>query len=207
MYFLYFHLFTIICILLLVWGFAKPSRVYQYPFFMGVTFFAFMRPQMVALSNDLLFTQPSALARTFFMACLCIAMCWFGYKLGPNQKLMEIFDHSISDQKLFNAAILLTAVGYFFNILLSRTTIQTSDNSNWTGPATILLFFSQVLYPGFAIFLLLVLKKFTVKKLVFTLIAGYPLFLPVITAGRRQPAMTLMAIIGLSFWYMRRLRC
>jgi hypothetical protein len=93
--------------------------------------------------------------------------------------------------------------GLVFNFLLSQTTPDIAANGNWTGPATIYLFFAQVSNIAFGIFTLKVLKRPNVINFTCAVISGYPLYNEVLL-GRRQPTMTFVIIIGLSLWLVHR---
>ncbi|MBE9166973.1 hypothetical protein IQ238_05285 [Pleurocapsales cyanobacterium LEGE 06147] len=201
---LYLWLFISTCFGLLAWGIIRLERIYQYPFFMGATFVSFVLPQAIALYNNPGIVTQTALARVLLMSCLCAAMCWLGYQLPPNPQWLKKLNISLDERKLFRAGIALMILGYFFNFLLSITNIQTAANSNWTGPATIYVFFAQVIYIAFAIFLLQTLKYPTAKNIIYTILASIPLLSTIISAGRRQPTIIFLVIIGLSFWYARR---
>jgi hypothetical protein len=193
------NLFTVICLSLLVWGVIRTERVYQYPFFLGSMFTSFLLPQAFALVNNPKGVSPEALERVLLYCCLCAAACLIGYESKPNLGWLAKLNIAIDERKLFTAGLALAALGYLFNFLLARTVVQIAANGNWTGPATIYLYFAQVVNISFAIFILQSLKKPNLLNLTCTVIAGFPLF-QAILQGRRQPTMTLAIIIGLSFW-------
>lgn len=201
---IYLAMLIIICLGLLSWGLIRLERVYQYPFFMGSIFISFLLPQAFALIKNPGQVSQHALERVLLVSCLCAATCWIGYKIQPNKKWLAKLDIPIDESKLFRAGIALMAMGYFFNFLLSRTTIQTAANGNWTGPATIYIFLAQVIYIAFAIFILQTLKRPNAINLLCTALAAVPLVQTVVLYGRRQPTMTLLEIVGLSFWLVRR---
>ncbi|MEH2374715.1 hypothetical protein [Nostoc sp.] len=199
----YRYLLIIICICLLGWGVIRIERIYQYPFFMGSMFISFLLPQVFALINHPGLVSQDALERVLLMSCLCAAACWIGYIIKPNTKWLKKLDVMIDQRKLFRAGIALMFQGYLFNFLLSITTIQRSDVGTWTGPATIYVFFAQVINIAFGIFLLQTLKHPKVINLILTIIAGWPVVQPIFQ-GRRQPTMTFIIIVGLSFWLVLR---
>ena len=200
----YFSLFLIISLCLLGWGLMRLERAYQYPFFMGATFLIFIVPQAFALINNQGEVSDRALARVFLMACLCAAMCWVGYQFTPDSKLITKLNIEIDEQKLLQAGVALMVIGHFFNFLLSRITIETSFNGNWSGRATIYVFFTKVLYIAFAIFLRQTLKTPKLKYILCTLITAYPILSSILISGRRQNTITFVLIIGISLWFVKR---
>lgn len=200
---IYLNLLILICFCLLVWGIIRPERVYQYPFFMGMIFISFLVPQAFALTKNPGQVSQVALERVLLVSSTCAAACWIGYKLKPNKKWLVKLNITLDERKLFKAGIALMVMGYFFLFLINNTTAQIAANGNWTGPVTIYLFFYQVIYIAFGIFIFQTLKRPSVSNLIFTAITSVPLIQTVIVYGRRQPTMTLFVIIGVSFFIVR----
>jgi hypothetical protein len=199
----YRNLLVIICLGLLVWGVIRIERIYQYPFFMGCMFLSFILPQAFALIANPGSVSPEALDNVLLVSSICAAACWVGYQIKPNTKWLKTLDIATDDRKLFIAGITLMAQAWFFNFVLSRTTVQIAANYNWTGPGTIYLFFIQAGNIAFGIFLLQALKRPQFLNIICTLISGWPLFSTVL-AGRRQPTMTFAIIIGISLFLVHR---
>ena len=199
----YLNLLVIVCLGLLGWGLIRIERIYQYPFFMGAIFTSFLLPQAFALVDNPGLLDQKSLERVLLMSSLCAVACWVGYQGKPNLKLLAKLQVDVDTNKLFRGAIFLLFMGYFFNFLLDNTTAQVAENGGWTGPATIFLFFSQTAYISFSIFLLETLKKPSIQNMIFTLLGGW-IPLQTVLAGRRQPTMTFVIIIGLSFFLIRR---
>ena len=200
---LYLYLFILICSGLIFWGMVRLERVYQYPFFMGAIFVTFLIPQVFALHNNPGAVSQTALSRVFLMSCLCAGMCWLGYQINPNKNWLTKLNIPLENHKLFRMGIILLVIGYVFQILLWTTEIQTAANGNWTGKATIYLFFTRIIYISLVIFLLELINNPSVKNFFFTSLAIVVPFLTILE-GRRQPTMTFLIIIGLSFWFVKR---
>ncbi|BAZ10110.1 hypothetical protein NIES4071_19240 [Calothrix sp. NIES-4071] len=200
---IYRNLFIIICLSLLVWGVIRIDRIYQYPFFMGSIFTSFLLPQVFSLIANPSQVSTEALERVIFISCLCASACWIGYQFKPNKIWLKKLNIIIDDRKLFRAGIALMAEAWFFNFLLSRITIQLAANGNWTGPATIFIFFVQAGNIAFAIFLLQTLKRPNFINFTCTALSGWPILQDVLN-GRRQPTMTFIIIIGLSLFLIYR---
>lgn len=196
---IYFDLLIVICFGLFSWGIIRIERIYQYPFFMGLIFISFLVPQGFAIINNPGGVSQNALERVFFVSCLCAVACWLGYEKKPNSQWLAKLDIKLDEKKLSQIGIFFTAQGHFFGFLLSRLQIQTASNGNWQGPATIYLFFAQVIYIAFAIFLLQTLKKPNIFNFICLAISGWPL-IETVLEGRRQPTMTFIIIVGFSLW-------
>ncbi|BAY94744.1 MULTISPECIES: hypothetical protein [unclassified Tolypothrix] len=200
----YRNILVCICLGLLIWGVIRIERIYQYPFFMGCMFLSFILPQAFALiANPGTGVSPTVLENVLLVSSICAASCWIGYQMKPNKKLLQLLNIETDERKLFIGGIMLMAEAWFFNFLLSRTTVQVAENYNWTGPATIYLFFIQAGNIAFGIFLLQALKRPRFLNIIFTVISGWPLFNSVLI-GRRQPTMTFAIIIGISLFLIYR---
>ncbi|MEB3310428.1 MAG: hypothetical protein VKJ02_09355 [Snowella sp.] len=201
---IYRSLLILICMSLLVWGLIRIERIYQYPFFMGAIFVSFLIPQTASLIANPGLLNQDALARVLLMSCLCAIACWIGYQGKPNQKFINHFNINLNETKLFQIALILTFLGYFFNYLIDQSDIQRSDtNGNWTGEATIYYFFAQVIYIAFSVFLLRAIRYPSMLNIILASTAGW-IPLQTVLGGRRQPTMTFVIIVGLSFWLVRR---
>ncbi|SRR5579883_38890 len=200
----YRDLLVIICLGLLGWGVVRVERIYQYPFFMGSMFVAFIVPQAFSLISNPKQVSPEALERVLFVSCLCAAACWIGYRMKPNPKWLAKLNIIVDESKMLKAGIALMANGLFFNFLLSRTTPDVAANGNWTGPATIYICFAQTATLAFGIFLLQAFKKPNIINFLWVVVSGWPL-LGSVLIGRRQPTMTFLITIGLSLFWIRRL--
>lgn len=139
------------------------------------------------------------------MSCLCAIACWIGYENKVNRSWVNKLNIPIDHKKLRFAATVLMAQGLLFNFLLSRTTINMANNGNWTGIATIYLFFAQTINIAFAIFCLQALKRPTLPNILLTVVSALPLIGELI-GGRRQPTLTFIIILGLSLWLIKRVR-
>jgi hypothetical protein len=203
---IYRNLLVIVCLGLLGWGLIRIERIYQYPFFMGVIFISFLVPQAFALVDNPGKLDQESLERVLLMSSLCAAACWIGYQGKPNTKWLTKFHIDYDEKKLFQSAIFLTCIGYLCNFLIRTDTSSKSlggSGGALTGPSTIYIFFGQVIYIAFSIFLLEMMKKPSIQNIIFTLLTGW-IPLQTVLAGRRQPTMTFAIIVGLCFWLIRR---
>ncbi|MBW4550081.1 MAG: oligosaccharide repeat unit polymerase [Aphanocapsa sp. GSE-SYN-MK-11-07L] len=200
----YLDVLVLSCLALLSWGLVHVERVYQYPFFMGSVFTSFILPQAFSLVSNPGPVTPDALERVLIVSCLCVAACWVGYTRKPNLKWLIKLDIPIDQQKLFRAGLVLMVQGLFFNYLLSNAVSDLEPGAQWSGPATIYLFFSQTINIAFAIFLLQMLKHPKLVNITLTIISGFPLINSVL-GGRRTPTITLLVIVGISLFMVRKI--
>lgn len=201
----YLFLFITICIAIVGWSIVRLERIYQFPFFMVSTFLSFILPQAIAIvDNPGIAVTDTALERMLIYSCLCVAMCWLGYQFSPNENRLNSLNIEIDEHKLFKAGLILLIIGLGCSFALSRITIQTGANGNWTGPATILAFFGGVLNIALPLFLLRTLKKPSFINIVLTAITAFPILQAIILAGRRQPTVAFLITIGLCLFIGKR---
>ena len=186
----------------------RLERVYQYPFFMAAIFVSFILPQANSLVNNSSssgFLSPSALEKVLLYSCMCAIMCWIGYQqFQPKEKLLSKLDIFLDDRKLLQAGFVLLSIGHLCNFLLSKITIERSAvNGNWTGPATILYFFSTFIFVALPIFLLHTLRHPNFINITMTVLAAAPILKVIIVDGRRQPTVTFLITVGMAFFLVK----
>jgi hypothetical protein len=196
--------FTLICLGLLGWGITRSERAYQYPFISGFILCSFLLPQAYALIENPGAIPQVAVTKVLVVSCLCASACWWGYQIKPQRQVILALNIKLDDHRLFQAGLACMLIGNFAAFMLTRIAIQTADNGNWTGVATIYFFFLQTAIIGFTIFLIKCLKKRSYLNLFCMITSSIPL-IQMVLAGRRQPTMTLAIIIGLSLFLVHRM--
>jgi hypothetical protein len=200
----YLDILILVCLGLLVWGVVRSERAYQYPFIAGFMFCSFLLPQAYALVQNPGVAPQIAVTKVLVASCLCASACWWGYQIKPQRQVILALNIRLDDHRLFQAGLVCMLIGNFANFMLNRISIQTAENGNWTGIATIYFFFLQTAFIAFTIFLIKSLKKISYANLVCLIISGSPL-IQMVLGGRRQPTMTLAIVIGLSVFLVHRM--
>jgi hypothetical protein len=196
--------FITTCLMLLLWGLMRPERIYQYPFLMGAMFSSFLIPQAVALVANPGGAAQTAIDKALIMAILCAVMCWFGYQFKPRASFIQRLSFAIEPHRFFQAGIVLTLVSFISNLALSRIQIDATEVGTWTGPATILYFFGNLRFIGFAIFFSIMLKQPKLSNIFITILSSYPIIEIITVWGRRTPVMIFLVTIGVTLFYVKR---
>src|SRR6266550_5446693 len=158
---------------LALWTVAiKPERIYEFPYFMAAVFAVFIVPQAISLIRFPGEARPEWVANVFLMSCLCFAMCWLGYRLQPIRSVQQWLAQPVNLDRLFQGGLVFIGTSLFFNHLLSQMTDEEKGGSMWTGPSTIYLFFSNLIYPAFAICLFTALRVRSLLAWAATVIAA-----------------------------------
>lgn len=198
----YLWAFIAICFGLLAWGLKRPTRVYEYPFFMSGIFIAFIAPQAFPLISNPGNLPPEAIERILLMSCLCAAMCWVGYQFKPNDKLIKKLDIPVNRTKLLHGGVAFVIIGYFFTFLvMSLSDITVAEGGGWTGIATVYVFFTSLAYVGFTMVFMHALRSPSVVNIVLTIFASVIPMYSIIAGGRRQPAATFIVAAGLTLYF------
>jgi hypothetical protein len=201
----YLFVFISICMAIIGWSVISLERIYQFPFFMVSVFLSFVLPQAIAIVKEPgVFVSKSALDRMLIYTCLCVAMCWIGYQYVPNDKWLKKLNIAMDEDKLFKAGIILLIIGQACTFAISRITIQSDASGNWTGPATILGFFSGTLSIALPFFLLRTLKNPSLINIALTAISALPTLGAIILYGRRQPTIAFLVTVGLCLFTVKR---
>ena len=206
---IYYYCFILICIGMLGWGLIRLERVYQYPFFMAAIFVSFILPQAATLiekQTTVSNITDGGLEKVMLYACMCAAMCWLGYqRYQPQEKWLSKLDIDLNKNKLFQIGCLFLLIGCTCQFLLTKIEIQRSAiNNSWTGPATILAFFSGFLVVALPIFLLSALMKPNFINIAMTIVSAAPIMLTIIVSGRRTPTITLLITIGIAYYLTKK---
>ena len=171
---------------------------------MGSIFSIFILPQAFALLNNPAQASQEAIARFLLMSCLCTAMCWFGYRLPPNKKLITKLDISFDNQKFLQVGIIFVIISYIFTFLLYQLNGLDLYTRYWTGIATIYNLFTGLIYPGLTIILISTFQRPSLSKIILILWAMIIPLQTIIIFGRREPTAILILTIGLSMYFTRR---
>ncbi|MDG2990410.1 hypothetical protein L3556_05605 [Candidatus Synechococcus calcipolaris G9] len=206
MFNIFLILLFLVCILLLAWGTYRRERSYEFPFFMGGIFLAFLLPQAFLLAVNPLQAPPAAVDRILLFSALCGAMCWVGYQWPIQKKYIRFLSIPLDEKRLFQVGFIYVALGYLFTYLLIRSDIQVAAiGAGWTGEATIYHFLSGIGLVGLPIILYFTCKRPSVVMITFSVIAALPTLADILLAGRRQETFTLAIILGVSLFYWRRI--
>ena len=192
------------CLCLTFWGMRKPERIYQYPFLVAAIFIAFLMPQAFSLTQNLGVVSAASVESMLIVCCLCLWMSLLFYRIRPNPKIIKRLNRPSDDKKLFQAGMAFACISFASSLLLSRISITTNVYGNWTGPATILYFFGNLRYIALAIFLNSFLRKPSIQRFFWVMVGLVPTLETVLLYGRRTPTFTLLALVGLSLLFVKR---
>lgn len=197
-------IFVLLASFILAKGFVKPRRFLEFPYFMAVTFVVFIFPQVISLKRFPGATPLESLTPVMIMTNLCLACCYFGYLLPPSKWIAKHGSIPVKLDRLFQVGMIFILVSMVFTYMISRMTVEETGGSTWTGRVTIYHFFSQLVYPGFAISLFTALTRKNSLAWIFTFVAAANPVIAIVYSGRRESAALFILTIGLTLFFHRR---
>ncbi len=198
-----FVVFVGLCLLLLLPGIRDTRRVYEFPFFMGVTFLGFMGPHIYAIVQRNVPMPEEIAVRGLTMTCLCVFCCWVGYNIRPSPIVLSKLQFPTSDRRLFHVGAAFALVSTYFFVMVRLHPGATG--SQWTGSVLRYLFFVGLSAPALAICLYFALRKRRLSTLLFLGIAVLaPLY--AVYIGRRGITFLFLVTIGFALYYVRNFR-
>lgn len=190
------------CALILAWGLKQRERYLQFPILAAAVFMGWLMPQFLGLTKwDA--QPPGALNKTVLMAIFCLGAAHWGYV--KNKKPARLFEWTFNRRKLLKGSAILSLTGAFFFFKVSELAPEANAafGGAWTGIITIYVFFSQMLTVGFAIVLILHLRRPTLGT---WLILGFGLVFylhRVVIGGRRAAMAELFFVTLFALWFNR----
>ena len=201
----YLVLLSLLLVGVLAYALMAPQRIYEYPYFMAAAFAAFILPQAYSLVQFPYGTRPGAVDAVLLMSLLSVLACIFGYRAPANRWILKKMQVTVDDRKLFRWGVFFVLCGFFFMALISQMTEEERGGSQWTGRATIYLFFSSLSYPGLAICLRQAIKDRRDTTAWFWTIAGSAI--PLVSCvfyARREPMALLATTIAMTVYFQNR---
>jgi len=196
----FFFPFAITCILLVGAAVVRPRVFYEFPYFMGAAFSAFILPQAYSLyRND---WGGIYLRMTLLMCFLCLVCCWLGYRHRPHPALLSKLCVPIDLGRFLHGGIVLVLIGWYFTYKFG-TLPEEELSSRLTGIATIYLFFGGLVSPGFAICFYCALKRGWIMAWIAALAAAVIPIQAGLFYARRQSTVLFLMSVGLAIFFIK----
>jgi len=183
---------------LVVEGFGRKGKIYQFPFLAGVMALTFVLPQLPGLANDSFLPQ-GAYTKTMIMTILCMVALRLGW--ASTSKPAEIFRWTFSERKLLIVAAVLSLAGSYFYIKLSHLPGDLVIGVQMSGISVVYIFFARLLTYGLVIAVMCFVRR---PSVVAALLIAFDLifyFDRIVVTGKRGEAMELILIFCLAVWF------
>ncbi|MER3433510.1 MAG: hypothetical protein C4288_08770 [Leptolyngbya sp. ERB_1_1] len=202
---IYVAMIILLCIAGIGWGVDRPSRIYQFPFVMSGIFIAFLVPQAISLCLNPILPSRRALERVLLMSVLCLIMCLLSQATPKAPKLLKALNFNVNQKKLFQGGLALAILGFVFSRLALGTEITLNARGQLTGLRTIYSTLAYLSVPGFAILLLITLKRPNWTNIAATFFACYIPIYRIVQFGRRETIAAFILTIALALFFHRRI--
>jgi hypothetical protein len=199
----YFSFFISLLLWGIVYSINKPDRFFQFPALMTLAFGSFVLPQAISLIQFPGLVSEKAIEQILLMICLCLGSSFFFYKGKPSRLIIKLMLQPLNYRRLFHIGLFFIAVAYFFQASLGSIEVKFAATGGMTGAGTILLFFQQLIYPGFAICLFSAIRKPSFLNIFASIIGSIPL-IQTIVIGRREGTAMVCLILACAFFYERK---
>ena len=196
----FFLPFALVCLALVVPAVARPRLIYEFPYFMGAAFTAFILPQAYVLSRNE--WGGIYLRMTLLMCFLCVTFCWLGYQRRAHPALLERLNIPIDTGRFLAGGITLVLIGAYFMHQFA-TVPEQEDTPGMTGIGTVYLFFGGLVYPGFAICFYCALKQGWIIAWVASALAAVIPMQAAVFYGRREPTVLFLMSVGLGIFFIK----
>jgi hypothetical protein len=199
----YFVLFLLLLVASFLATVRSRQSMFEFPALMGFAFAAFILPQAVSLVRFPGAVEMRAVESVLLMSCLCLGACVLGYRLSPSTRLIHWATQVVEIRRLFHVGVAFVAMSYLFHWALLSTDVQFTEAGGMTGRSTVLLFFQQLCYPGFAICLFCAIRRPSLMAVLAALCGLWPL-LQAVLLGRREGTASLVLIVLLALFFERK---
>lgn len=195
-------LLTFECLLIFSWGLRQRERFLQFPILAAAVFLGWVTPQFLGLTK-FYGLPPGALDKAVLMAIFCLGAAHWGFI--QNSQPAKMFRWSFNRRKLLISSAILSLLGAFFFFKVGQLAAEANASTGgWTGPITIYVFFAHMLTVGFAIALILHVRR---PSLGTWLVLGIGLLFyleRIFIAGRREDMIDLFLMAVYVLWFNRR---
>lgn len=186
--------------MVLAYGLRNQAGYLKTPTLVSILYLAWFLPQLSGVSSDA--TVPSSgYHRLVVMMALSLIAFWLGW-YWKSDRVQPAAEVDVT--RIIPPALVLTLFSVAINLLLARYRSEWSGGQQWSGPITIVAFFSQIRDVALVLSLLLVLKRPTPLTIVM-LAVNLAVTLPIaFTFLRRAEMIGLGAAILCTYWFVQR---
>jgi hypothetical protein len=175
---------TLSSVIVLLRQFALRGGYVSLPFLTALMFLIWYLPQAWILFGQEA-VLPESLARLFFMSLLCFWALVFGWRRGLRRKLRFAKPLELPVKRLLVPVSVITLFAIAMHALINLQPAEVRAMSQWSGPITILYFFSSVSVVSMALSTAMIMKRLrALTVLLFAL--NLSIYLPLIAIYFRR---------------------
>jgi hypothetical protein len=190
---------------------ARYGGTAEYPFWVSLLYLGWLCPQYFALTLDQSLPD-GALFQVGLIAILSLLGILVGWNVGssPSSESRSfnlgpsLREAPSTRRQMLTATSALTVLGLIMQVLLRTMDPGDLANSQWTGPITIVAFFSQSTTAAFAMSLLIYFASRNRKAMMLGAINLLVITPSIVIYFRRGTAANVLLALMLSLWFTRR---
>jgi hypothetical protein len=160
----------------------RPGGCLRYPFLCGALYLTWIVPNLVGLSGDVT-TPEGGFTWLAIMVVLCLAASLVGWRVGAGRQSSSRATAAIRGRsaigRMFWPAAGLTALMFVLHALIGLQPVEAREQTQWSGPLTIIAFFLSLAVVSLYLSLLIALQERSIRAL---LLAGSNVLLTGTTA-------------------------
>lgn len=189
--------------IVLVRGLRRQGGYLEVPTLVSAVFLCWVVPQLWQIRQGVV--DQGALAVLEGFCLLCLVATVVGWRQGLGAALGKPARDPLTDDDLERIALMCTAIGWTMSLAIGAHSLAERASSMWSGPLTILYFFSSLKVVALFLSAYLALKRRTARAILL-LAANLVLYAPVIlVAFRRRAMLEVFTCAVLALWFARRI--
>jgi len=197
-----FFIFAAVAVGMVLPAFWREDYRLQFPCLAGLTVLFQVALPMASLNTHPGEVSSGSMTRFSVMAILCLVAAWAGYQWWKPRRRMPLPE--FDDKRLAVTALVLAVFGGFFSWRLGGITPDIDPvTTNWTGIATVYVFFAGVMRYGA---MLAAIQYFRTKdwKLLLLILPQLWQYVSLFMNGRRSPTGEIMVVICVLLFFYRK---
>lgn len=199
---LIYYMFLLLVLGVLSIVVARPSLIYQFPYFMAAGFAAFIVPQAIALHGNPFNVPEGSFDKVILLCLLSLGACVVAYRLPVSKRLQGSLYLPLSEKRWLLSSAAFIVIAFFFDWKIRQLPPE-ELGASWTGIATVYAFFAGLIYVGFGMAMLSFARRPSTLSLLIVLVASIIPLTATIFYGRREPTALFLLTIGLSLFFER----
>lgn len=183
---------------------ARREAFLEYPTLASIVYLVWVLPQLIGMHGSKSTFNATELFILEMFCLVCLGALVAGWNLGISYGKNSVF-LTVSNRKLVQLAIGLTLFTLTMAFLLRG--VDASDGSsevNWSGPITIIYFFSNLKALSLFLVIYLFLSGERRKLCAILIVLHVVMYLPAVAIYfRRRAVLEVFVIVSMAYWYAR----
>lgn len=185
---------------------AKKEGILQYPMLASLVYIIFVIPQIIGIRSSLIGINDPDLFILELFCIICLGALVLGWRAGISYGSRSILSNAPT-RKVVQLTIFLTVFSFAMTLMITMRVVDTSDGSsdvNWSGPITIIYFFSNLRVVSLFLSVYLFLSGERRKLFIILIAVHIMMYLPLLVVYfRRREALEVFTAVSMAYWYTK----